>query len=187
MLALIGETSIAMRAEPSRCFLDLKILILAGKYISFTHDVSFVRQLGNLLTDIIYIPDLCDPAAVRTYPLMPVSERFPGPLPLYLASIIHHWDPVSSYLDALAQDLRTLELARSVSARTVDDTALKVLVGCYIPGDEHDCPYLVSLADVGLGLPQAMPVLAAGSPIPSLDRDGTTGTASTSKRNSQVG
>lgn len=161
MLDPIGETSITVRAEPSRCFLDLKILILEGKYISFTHDVSFGRQLGNLLTDIIYIPGLRDPAAVRTYQLMPVSERFPGPLPLYLASIIHHWGPVSSRLDALEQDLRTLELARSVSARTVDDTALEVLVGRHIPGDGHDCPYLVSLADVGLGLSQVMPVLAA--------------------------
>ncbi len=162
MLAPIGETSIMVRAEPSRCFLDLQILILDGNSISFTHDVSFGRQLGNLLTDIIYIPGLRDPAAVRTYQLMPVSERFPGPLPLYLASIIHHWGPVSGRLEALEQDLRTLELARSVSARTVDDTALEVLVGRYIPGDRHDyCPYLVSLADVGLGLSQVMPVLAA--------------------------
>ena len=161
MLAPIGETSIMVRAEPSRCFLDLQILILDGNSISFTHDVSFGRQLGNLLTDIIYIPGLRDPAAVRTYQLMPVSERFPGPLPLYLASIIHHWGPVSGRLEALEQDLRTLELARSVSARTVDDTALEVLVGRYIPGDGHDCPHLVSLADVGLGLSQVMPVLAA--------------------------
>ena len=161
MLAPIGETSITVRAEPSRCFLDLKILILEGNYISFTHEVSFGRQLGNLLTDIIYIPGLRDPTSIRTYQLMPVSERFPGPLHLYLASIIHRWGPVSSRLDALEQDLRTLELARSVSARTVDDTTLEVLVGRYIPGDKHDCPYLVSLADMGLGLAQVMPVLAA--------------------------
>ena len=161
MLAPIGATSITVRAEPSRCFLDLKILILEGNYISFTHDVSFGRQLGNLLTDIIYIPGLRDPTSIRTYRLMPVSERFPGPLHLYLASIIHRWGPVSNRLDALEQDLRALELARSVSARTVDDTALEVLVGRYIPGDEHDCPNLVNLADVGLGLSQVMPVLAA--------------------------
>ena len=98
---------------------------------------------------------------MRTYRLMPVGERFPGPLHLYLASIIHRWGPVSRRLDALEQDLRTLELAGRVSARTVDDTALEVLVGRYTPGDEHDCPCLVSLADAGLGISQVMPVLAA--------------------------
>ena len=161
MLAPIGETSITVRAEPSRCFLDLKILILDGSHISITHDVSFGCQLGHLLTGIIYIPGLRDPASMRTYRRMPVGERFPGPLHPYLASIIHRWGPVNSRLDALEQDLRTLELAGRVSARTVDDTALEVLVGRYTPGDEHDCPCLVSLADAGLGLSQVMPVLAA--------------------------
>lgn len=160
MLAPIGKTSITVRAEPSRCFLDLKILILDGNHISFTHDVSFGRQLGNLLTGILYIPGLRDPTS-RTYQFMPIGERFPGPLHLYLASIIHHWGPGSSRLDALGQDLRTLKLARSVSARTVDDTSLEVLIDRYIPGAEHDFPYLVSLADVGLGLSQVMPVLVA--------------------------
>ena len=161
MLAPIGETSITVRAEPSRCFLDLKMLMLDRNREKLTHDVSFGHQLGNLLTGIIYIPGLRDPTSMRTYQLMPVSEYFPGPLHLYLASIIHRWGPVSSRLDALEQNLRTLELAGRVSARTVDDTSLEVLVGRYIPGDEHDCPHMVSLADVGLGLSQVMPVLTA--------------------------
>ena len=161
LVTRMGQPSMKVWIKPSRCFLDLQLIVMDGIYVSLVRDVSFNYQLGNLLTDIIYIPGLRDPAPTRTYQLMPVSERFPGPLHLYLASIIHHWGPVSSRLDALKQDLRTLELARSVSVRTVDDTALQVLVGRYIPGDKHDSSYLVNLADVGLGLSQVMPVLAA--------------------------
>ncbi|MCY3657566.1 MAG: AAA family ATPase [Caldilineaceae bacterium] len=129
--------------------------------MSLVRDVSFNQQLGLLLTNILYIPGLRDPESARTYRLMPVSEHYPGPLHSYLASILHHWGPDSSKLDALEQDLRALRLAKGVSVRTVDDTSLQVLVGRYLPGEGHGFTDRVNLADVGLGLSQVMPILAA--------------------------
>ena len=145
----------------SRCFLDLEMVKVEEHSVQVINIGPFSQQLGPLLANIIYIPGLRDPASVRSYPLMPVADRFPGPMHFYLASIIHHWGPDSDPLGALEQDLRVLGLAEKVAVEPVDDTALEVLVGRYLPGKEHVLPELVSLADVGLGLSQIMPVLAA--------------------------
>ena len=135
LVTRMEQPSMKVWIEPSRCFLDLKLVVMDGSYVSWVRDVSFNHQLGHLLTNILHVPGLRDPASVRTYPLMPVSEHYPGPLHSYLASIIHHWGPISSKLDALEQDLRALRLAKGVSVRRVDDTSLQVLVGRYLPDD----------------------------------------------------
>ena len=160
-IGLMEQPGMQVWVEPSRCFLDLKLVVANGGYVSLVRDVSFNQQLGLLLTNILYIPGLRDPESARTYRLMPVSEHYPGPLHSYLASILHHWGPDSSKLDALEQDLRALRLAKGVSVRTVDDTSLQVLVGRYLPGEGHGFTDRVNLADVGLGLSQVMPILAA--------------------------
>ena len=160
-IGLMEQPSMQVWVEPSRCFLDLKLVVMNGGYVSLVRNVSFNQQLGRLLTNILYIPGLRDPESARTYRLMPVSEHYPGPLHSYLASIIHHWGPASSKLDALEQDLRALRLAEGVSVGSVDDTSLQVLVGRYLPDEGHGFSDRVNLADVGLGLSQVMPVLAA--------------------------
>ncbi len=157
----IEEPTIEVYVEPSRCFLDLEVVVTSEGSIKSVHNFSFNHQLGHLLTDIIYVPGLRDPTSVRSYPLMPIGERFPGPLHSYLASIIYHWGSVSSRKDSLGQDLRTLGLATRVWVKRVDDTALQVLVDRNLPSDRHSSPNWVDLADVGLGLSQVLPVLAA--------------------------
>ena len=161
LVTRMEQPSMKVWIEPSRCFLDLKLVVMNGDYVSWVRDVSFNHQLGHLLTNILHVPGLRDPESVRTYPLMPVGERYPGPLHSYLASIIHHWEPSSGKLDALEQDLRALRLAKGVSIGKVDDTSLQILVGRYLPDDVEELPDRVNLADVGLGLSQVMPVLAA--------------------------
>lgn len=79
----------------------------------------------------------------------------------FLASVIHHWGPDGDLLVEFERDLRKLGLTGRVRVQPVDDTALEVLVGRYIPGSSQAIPDLVSVADVGLGLSQIMPVLAA--------------------------
>ena len=149
------------RIARSRCFLNLEMKASeqGGPITSF--DLSFNQQLGSLLTNIIYVPGLRGPTSVRSYPHMPVGEHFPGPMHPYLASIIHDWGRSSESWNALEQDLRILGLAEKVEVKKVDDTAFEVLVGQHNPSF-HDMPLgLVSLADVGLGLSQVMPILVA--------------------------
>ena len=144
-----------------RCFLDLEIE--AGEIGSTSSyadiPISLSRQLGPLFANIMYIPGLRDPASVRSYPRMPIGEYFSGPMHPYLASIIHDWGQGSEPWEALEQDLRSLGLAEKVAVEAVNDTALEVLVGRRLPSGRHAHPDLVSLADVGLGLSQVMPIL----------------------------
>ena len=157
----IQDSSIGQgRVVRARCFLDLEMDV-EDEYGRSTIYQSLSQQLGPSLTNIIYIPGLRDPASVRSYPLMPVAGRFPGPMHSYLASIIYHWGQGSDPWYALEQDLRALGLAMKVAVEAVDDTALEILIDRYHPGKSLYQPDLVSLADVGLGLSQIMPVLAA--------------------------
>ena len=160
------RSDIVSRIVRRRCFLDLEVSPIGFQfgydiYKHYLYGVSFSQQLGPLLANIIYIPGLRDPASARSYPLMPAAKSFPGPMHSYLASIIHHWGPESDLLEALESDLRALGLAYKVAVKSVDDTALEVLVSRGLLHGENDLPDLVSLADVGLGLSQVMPVLAA--------------------------
>ncbi|MCY4520885.1 MAG: AAA family ATPase [Caldilineaceae bacterium] len=161
-----GVVDVVSRIVRNRCFLDL--VVTSREFENWDIDpfgglwnISLNQQLGPLITNIVYIPGLRDPASARSYPLMPVAERFPGPMHSYLASIIYHWGQESALLGTLEQDLRTLGLAEKVSVEMVNDTALEVLVSRRLPSSKHVPPDLVSLADVGLGLSQVMPVLAA--------------------------
>ena len=155
------ESTVEVRMVRSRCFLDLEMKVTTSALTTFTFSVAFSQQLGPLITDIIYIPGLRDPALSRSYPLLPIANQFPDPMHSYLASVIHHWGPDGEPMVEFEQDLHMLRLAGRVTVQPVDDTALEVLVGRYIPGSSQTLPDLVNVADVGLGLSQVMPVLAA--------------------------
>ena len=153
--------NVEARVVRSRCFLDLEVKPSESDLAFFSISVAFSQQLGPLITDIIYVPGLRDPAFSRSYPFIPIDKRFPGPMHSFLASVIHHWGPDGDLLVEFERDLRKLGLTGRVRVQPVDDTALEVLVGRYIPGSSQAIPDLVSVADVGLGLSQIMPVLAA--------------------------
>ena len=155
------ESTVETRMVRSRCFLDLEVRISEDDFGVFSFSVAFSQQLGPLITDVIYIPGLRDPAFSRSYPLIPIDKRFPGPMHSFLASVIHHWGPDGDLLVEFEQDLRKLGLTGRVTVQPVDDTALEVMVGRYIPESSQILPDLVNVADVGLGLSQIMPVLAA--------------------------
>lgn len=145
----------------SRCFLNLERKTSGLDELNIGIDMFFNQQIGALLTNIIYVPGLRDPVPVRSYPHMPVGKHFPGPIHPYLASIIHDWGQSSNAWNALEQDLRILGMAEKVDVKKVDDTALEVMVGQHNLSFRETSLELVSLADVGLGLSQVMPVLVA--------------------------
>lgn len=161
-----GKFDIEHKIVRNKCFLDLVVkrtqnFDRSSSSFEGPWNISFNQQLGPLINNVIYIPGLRDPDSVRSYPRMPVAESFLGPMHPYLASVIHHWGQEGDLLDALEQDLDTLGLAKKVAVAPVNDTALEVLIGRNLPNTSTDLPDLVNLADVGLGLSQVMPVLAA--------------------------
>ena len=111
--------------------------------------------------DVIHLPGLRGNPE-RAYPVTAVGQTFPGTFESYAASLIDHWSTESpEKLKGLGDDLKTLGLTWKIDAKRVADTQVELFVG-RMPrpkqGGAHD---LVSIADVGFGVSQTLPVVVA--------------------------
>lgn len=86
---------------------------------------------------------------------------FPGTFERYVATIIEVWQSSGDRrLDDLQTMLKGLGLAQAVAAERVDDTRIELRVGTMIDAPSRR-PRLTSIADVGFGVSQVLPVLVA--------------------------
>ena len=107
---------------------------------------------------IIHLPGLRGNPR-RTYPAAAVGSSFRGPFTHYVAGVIAEWQRrQDGRLSRLNDDLFELGLTSNVRAQPVSDVEFVLRVG-RTPGAESDD--LVDIADAGLGLSQALPVLVA--------------------------
>ena len=88
-------------------------------------------------------------------------QRFPGTFERYAATVIAEWqsrgDDRMGLLEAM---LRELGLGRELAAERLNDTQIELRVGPLVDTPSSDS-YLVSIADVGFGVSQVLPVLVA--------------------------
>lgn len=96
----------------------------------------------------------------RTYNTAAVGNEFPGFFENYVASIVNHWQETKDdRLIKLGQALELLGLNWKVEARQINDVQIELRVGRLSrSGSANDT---VSIADVGLGVSQTLPVLVA--------------------------
>lgn len=116
---------------------------------------SFIRGL-------VHLPGLRGNPA-RSYPVTAIGNTFPGTFDIYTASMISQWQDHKNTdkLSGLAHDMVLLGLTWKVKAQPINDTQVELLVGRLpksIRGGAND---LVSIADVGFGVSQTLPVLVA--------------------------
>lgn len=98
----------------------------------------------------------------RTYPVTAVGAAFPGTFEHYTASVISQWQAQGrDELDGLGEDLRRLGLTWKVRANPVNDTQVELEVGRLPRAARGGARDLVSVADVGFGVSQVLPVLVA--------------------------
>ncbi len=102
----------------------------------------------------------------RTYKPASTGPRYPGTFENYAASVIHKWqDTADERLETLANALHTLGLTGQVGTKKIDDTRIELQVGRLpLPpasGGEGGGTDMVSIADVGFGVSQVLPVLVA--------------------------
>ncbi|WP_438005496.1 AAA family ATPase [Sorangium sp. So ce321] len=98
----------------------------------------------------------------RTYRTTAVGDEFPGPFEPYVASIIHHWQSTKDIrLKQLGAALEKLGLNWTIRASRVDDTRVELRVGRLKQPARGRALDLVSIADVGFGVSQCLPVLVA--------------------------
>ena len=106
----------------------------------------------------------------RTYQLIELGSAdphifytFSGRLDNYVASIVHWWglNKSGKKLAALCTGLQNLGLTKVVNTEKINDVAVEVRVGRMPTSYKGDDQSTVSIADVGLGVSQVLPVVVA--------------------------
>jgi hypothetical protein len=121
---------------------------------------SPVGNFPGYVERTIHLPGLrANPA--RTYRVTPVSGPFPGTFDNYVASVVSSWQAEKGKLQALGEAMEELGLTWKVSSRPLDDTQVELLVGRLPRSRRGGAQDLVSIADVGFGVSQALPVVVA--------------------------
>ncbi|MEG5046370.1 AAA family ATPase [Microcoleus sp. B4-C1] len=136
-----------------RCFLDLQLCYsqLKSSYLP----MNFPKHIRR----IVHVPGLRGNPE-RTYNTAGVGSEFPGFFENYVASIVNYWQETKDdRLIKLGQALELLGLNWKVEARQINDVQIELRVGRLSrSGSASDT---VSIADVGLGVSQTLPVLVA--------------------------
>jgi hypothetical protein len=153
-----SESSITPRARIGRNRFMFNVYIDPFPF-PFPIEASVTRRALEAIQAIIHLPGLRRNPE-RSYPVSAVGNRFPGTFDRYTASVIARWQADDSEeLEALGEDLLSLGLTGSVEAFPVDETQVEVRVGRL--RDKPSPMDMVSLADVGVGISQVLPVLVA--------------------------
>jgi len=142
------------RVERDRCFLELypglRILLSSPK-----------SEFSEIIESIIHIPGLRGNPE-RTYPVSAVGGMFPGTFEHYTASLIDHWGETDNdRLRQLGDQLAQLGLTWKVEAKRIGDTQVELRVGRTRTPQKGGDKDMVSVADVGFGVSQTLPVLVA--------------------------
>ncbi len=148
-----------------RCFFVFQLAFqddTSRHILFFPSVISPSQQFVSHIKGIIHLPGLRGNPR-RDYPKMAVGPSYQGTFESYVASVIAEWQSSArkDKLDKLAQNLESMALTWKVKAEPLDDTRMELKVGRLTharQGGSHD---LVSIADVGIGISQSLPVLVA--------------------------
>jgi predicted ATPase len=129
---------------------------------SFNFPASSVDGFGEEIgRNIIHVPGLRGNPE-RSYKKTAVGDTFPGTLDSYAASIIAQWqDNHDPNLAVLGSQLQDLGLTWKVASKRLGDTRVELQVGRLPNAVQGGGKDLVSIADVGFGVSQILPVLVA--------------------------
>lgn len=119
------------------------------------------KSIENSIMNSIHVPGLRGVPS-RTYPVAAVNGRFPGTFEPYIASIIASWKTKNpSAISQLASDLKEMELTSGVEAVRLDDSQMEIKVPRLLESATDSDQDWVSIADVGFGVSQTLPVAVA--------------------------
>jgi AAA15 family ATPase/GTPase len=110
---------------------------------------------------MLHVPGLRS-SPERNYPKTAISgSLYKGRFDIYVASIIAHWqENQDPRLNTLTEQLQLLGLTSQIQAKKINDAEIELQVG-RLPNTTKSKQDLVSIADVGFGVSQVLPVLVA--------------------------
>lgn len=124
--------------------------------------VNSGEEIEPYIRQMIHVPGLRGNPE-RTYVVAAVGEAFPGTFENYVASVIAKWqaEDDNDNLEGVSQDLKELGLTWKVSATPLNDTQVELQVARMPQVTKSKAGDMVSIADVGLGVSQTLPVVVA--------------------------
>ncbi|MCX7046105.1 MAG: AAA family ATPase [Candidatus Sumerlaeota bacterium] len=147
-----------MEITRERCLLSFLIEGLPARNPLHYFTTTDYLQLASHL---LHLPGLRGNPE-RTYKTTAISDRFPGTFDAYTASVIDHWkSSKSEKMVQISDNLKFLELTCKVDVKRLDDTRVELYVGRTPQGKRNGASDMVSVADVGVGVSQTLPVLVA--------------------------
>ncbi len=146
----------ALKIVRKRCFLKFELPQGGEAFVSFPN-VLFEYYIRKL----IHVPGFRGNPE-RTYKTTASGPEFPGTFENYVASVVNYWQVSEDHrLKDLGNWLETLGLTWKVEAKPVDDTQVELHVGRLPHSARGGIRDMVSIADVGFGVSQTLPVLVA--------------------------
>ncbi len=129
----------------------------------FNEIVEVTINFQHAIRNIIHLPGLRGNPQ-RNYMMSASGPNFPGDFTNYVASVLYDWNKnEAKEKSQLEKMLNDLGLTNRVSVNQIDDSKLKIKVG-RMPVDTKSktkSKDMVSIADVGFGVSQTLPVLVA--------------------------
>lgn len=145
-----------------RCFLDIMVASESDRGRVYWWDLMEPRWLfEEVVHNTIHVAALRGNPE-RAYRTTAVGPSFPGTFENYVASIVDQWqESRDKRLTKLGDALEQLGLTWKVTARPVDETQVELHVGRLPRPARGGAQDTVSIADVGFGVSQVLPVLVA--------------------------
>lgn len=129
---------------------DLRGLLWA-QILDISGLISFIKNL-------IHVPGVRGNPQ-RAYQTSAVERVFPGTFENYIASIIQNWQSKKDkQLLQLTRNLSRLGLTKKIQANSLNEAEVELQVGRSLASGSKE---MVSIADVGFGVSQILPVLVA--------------------------
>ncbi|MED4954757.1 AAA family ATPase [Paenibacillus macerans] len=142
-----------------RCFLKIA---LSSKSRRILYQVG--SHLEHEIRGVLHLPGLRGNPE-RNYPTTGADDlsNFAGTFENYVASLLTYWQHSESgrkKIKTLEQYLSQLKLSSTIKTKQLNDTEVAIYVSRYT-GAKGSSEDLVSIADVGLGVSQTLPILVA--------------------------
>jgi len=156
--------NLILRVVRRRCFLSLEMgfadesansLLMVP--LELTPDLAF----ENVIVALMYLPGLRG-VPERAYPRAHIGLKLPGVFTAYVAGLVAKWQAENdARLVRASKLLEHLALTWKIEARFPDDAHIALYVPRRKRGAKGSDNDLVNIADVGLGVSQALPVVVA--------------------------
>jgi len=149
--------------ERNRCYLQPVVIVgRANGTALHIPTLPLGQDIATLPKQALHLPGLRGNPA-RTYHASAGGGDYAGVFDKYVAGIISEWQNTNDDepLNQLGEDLRKLDLTWKVSAVPLNDTQVELRVGRLNRPARGGARDMVSIADVGFGVSQTLPVLVA--------------------------